>query len=157
MGEYRYIKAYCPPNTRMSRAQAAACNVRIHDFNAYNARITARVKAQLAERDRIVREESARIQRLNRQKRAAGRMAKLITTCDEKDVLARKACLDKLFDNMTVTSSLDVVQVPDSFGGRKWTVREVIDRYKKSGDATPSQIMKLYKSIDKINVPSPGH
>jgi hypothetical protein len=141
----------------MPMAQAQACNARIHDFNAYNNRIAAQVKAALADRDRIVREEQAKIQRLNREKQAAQRTASMLTTCDQEDIMARKACLDKLFDNQTVTSGLDVVEVPDLFGGRKWTVQEVIQRYKESGDATPSQIMKLYKSIDKINVPSPGH
>jgi hypothetical protein len=154
--ELKTLQAECPEGAMMPEEQAHACNARIEAFNVYDKSIADQVKAKLDERDRITEQNERDIAELSARRASLARLmaaTEQVSTCNEPKT--RKPCLDKLFDNQTASGDIVTVALPDTFGGKKMTVQEVIDRYKASGDVTPSQLQRLTSSIKDINVPSP--
>jgi len=148
------VEAACPQGKVMPVEQANACNARIAALNAQFAKLKARHDDLLNEKNQLAFDEANQIAVLEQRKVEAKALDANIVACSgNADVMTKKACLDRIFDNKSVSPyDLDAgVVKPDYFGTTK-TEANIIPAQNKVHD--DGQIRKVMSK--KVTVPPPA-
>lgn len=147
------VEADCPQGKVMPIEQANACNARIAALNAQFARLKARHDDLQNDKNQLAVDEANKIAVFEQRKAEAKANAASIEACSKNDdVMAKKACLDSLFDNKTISPyDLDAgVVKPDYFGTTKTEAKIISSQNNVHDDG---QIRKVMSK--KIAVPPP--